>query len=69
MIRIRHIVTGLLLILTPRLIEFFTVNIKLPEIATLASMDLNAAKKVTSSEAQPDDHWIKSLFLVKESNV
>ena len=69
MIRIRLIVTGLFLILTPMLIEFFTVNIKLPEIAILASMDLNAAKKVTSSEAQPDDHWIKRLLLVEEFNV
>ena len=27
----------------------------------LASKDFTAAKKVTSSGAQTDDHWIKSL--------
>ena len=27
----------------------------------LASKDFTAAKKVTSSGARPDDHWIKSI--------
>ena len=30
---------------------------------------LAAAKNVTSSGVQPDDHWIKRLLLVEESNV
>ena len=36
------------------------------EMAILASKDFTAAKKrrkLNSSEARPDDHWIKSLML------
>ena len=46
--------------------EFFTVNTKLPEI--LASKDLTIRKKVIFNGARPDDHWVKRLLLVLESN-
>ena len=44
--------------------EFFAYNTKLPIMAMLLSKDFTAAKKVTSSGVQPDDHWIKSLLLI-----
>ena len=48
--------------------EFFTVNTKLAEKEILASKDLTAVKKVTSSWALTDDHWFKRLLLASESN-
>ena len=35
--------------------EFFTFITKLPEMATLASKDFTAVKKITSSVARPVD--------------
>ena len=46
------------------LIEFLAINTKLAIMTMLASKDFTSAKKVTSSEAQPDDHWIKSIMLI-----
>ena len=37
---------------------------KLSGMTMLASNDFTEAKKVTYSEARPDDHWFKSLMLV-----
>ena len=39
-----------------RSFQFFTFNIKLSEMAMLASKDFTAAKKM--------DHWIKNLMLI-----
>ena len=33
-------------------------------MAMLASKDFTAAKKVATSGARPDDHWIKSLLII-----
>ena len=40
--------------------EFFTINTKL---LMLASKVFTAARKVTSTGAEPDDYWFKSLML------
>ena len=44
--------------------KFFAFHTQLPEITMLTSKIFTAAKKVTSSGTQPDDHWIKSLMLI-----
>ena len=33
-------------------------------MAMLASQDFTAVKKVTSSGARPNDHWIKCIMLI-----
>ena len=46
-----------------QLFEPFTVNIKLAEMAVLASKDLTTAKKVTSGRVRPDArdyYWFRS---------
>ena len=46
-----------------QLFEPFTVNIKLAEMAVLASKDLTTAKKVTSCRVRPDArdyYWFRS---------
>ena len=49
---------------TFRCAHFFTINTKLPKLSMLASKVLfTAAKKVISSGAQTDDHYVKSLML------
>ena len=51
------------------LFEFVILNrpTKLPKMAMLVSIYFTTAKKVVSSGAQPDDHWIKSLKPVQLS--
>ena len=45
-------------------VEFFAFNTKLQIMVMLASDDLSAVEKFTSSGAQLDDHWIKSLVFI-----
>ena len=52
------------MVLVVKTTEFFTVVHKLPEMAMLVSKILTKVKKVMSSGARPDDHWIMGLVLV-----
>ena len=46
-------------------ILFFAFNTKLPNMSYGNSKDFIAAKKVTTSGARSDGHWIKSLIHIQ----